>query len=234
MGDTFIPFVTIPYLTSQLLEEIHYKDILIYGIVKSFRNSETGLCCPSYESIAKIANTGRKFVSESLQRLEKAKLVFIDRSNKPKVVNRYYFARLDYYNRIPVEVMKVNLTANQKAMLICMAQFFIGEGIRIPRNIKDKAARLGLSYKMLYSQYMPLVKEGFIIETVKQYKFSDQSKVYHELSDKIEWIYHNNDKHYKESLDKKRLKFIMDGPSSICNDDLKGTIDIAPSKMILM
>jgi len=236
MSEPFTQFVTIPYITSQLLEEIHYKDVLIYAVLKSFKNNETDLCCPSNEVVAKIANVGRNFVRQSLIRLEEAKLIFIDRSEKIKVVHHYHFARLNLYNRIPVGVLKANLTANQKAILICLAQFFFGEGIRIPRNIKDKANRLGMSYKMLYSQYIPLVEQGFIIETVRHYKFSDQSKIYHELSDKFEWFYPPGvSEHYAALNTQQRepCKFIMGEPFPLAHIELSAEVDKQANYLVL-
>lgn len=49
--------------------------IAVYNVLASFANSKTQSCFPTHKTIAKIAGTSKRTVSEKIQLLEKLKLI---------------------------------------------------------------------------------------------------------------------------------------------------------------
>ncbi len=49
--------------------------IAVYNVLASFANSKTQSCFPTHKTIAKIAGTSKRTVSEKIQQLEKLKLI---------------------------------------------------------------------------------------------------------------------------------------------------------------
>jgi DNA-binding transcriptional ArsR family regulator len=53
--------------------------IAVYNVLASFANSKTQSCFPTHKTIAKIAGTSKRTVSEKIRLLEKLRLIRLDR-----------------------------------------------------------------------------------------------------------------------------------------------------------
>ena len=186
-------YVLIPYVNNLKQQGLEYKDILTYVTVRSFKNSDNKRCFPSHETIGKKAGMSKTYVIGSIERLESAGLITVERSLKLRVSNKYYFEEVISPSKIPIEFFEVeDLTANQKGMLLCLGQFFQCLSLSHLSDIKRLANVLGLTYQQVYKQYMPLVSKGFIIETVKSMGTScDKTYTVKSLNlDRMNWNFH--------------------------------------------
>ena len=76
-------YVPIPYLLHLPQQCLQYKDILTYVALRSFDN-ELHECFPRHDTIALKAGMSRKFVIQSIKRLELANLITVKRSKKQR------------------------------------------------------------------------------------------------------------------------------------------------------
>jgi hypothetical protein len=192
MNDANVRFIALPFLVKLNELGIKYQDVLIYITIRSFFNPLEGYCYPAYETIAKRAGVSKDLVESSVRRLEKAGLFKIERSTKKHTCNRYYLEiELDYFEKIPYQIFDAtDLSYTEKAMLICLRQFFHGQAeLRSIDSIKKYSALLGLSYKQVHKQYKSLIHKGYIAENVHFKKHWSKAYNYSALTDKINWIY---------------------------------------------
>ena len=184
-------FVTVPYLIHLKDKSLKYKDLLTYAALISFYNTWEGLCFPSYSTIAARAGCSRLFIIESISRLQNAGLITVKKLVERNVSNHYKFTEFDNFVTIPFLLFsQKNLTANEKAMLIAIRQFFSGDTHLCIFNdpIKQMAKNLGLTYKTVYTQYKSLVKKGYITDkTVLVKELFQTRKV--TLSIKLNWTF---------------------------------------------
>ena len=148
-------------------------------------------CFPGLSTIAKQAGLSKGTIVTSLKRLEAANFITVTRFGKKRIANHYWFPDLDNCFTIPFKLfMAEDLTASEKAMLICIRQFYIGVELTcmFTEVISQIARHLGLSYKTVYTQYISLVEKGYVIDKVELYK-KDYQKRTIQLSDKLNWIF---------------------------------------------
>lgn len=157
----------------------------------SYNNYREELCFPSYATIAKRAGCSRRFIIESIARLENAMLITVRKSSERMVSNRYKFTNFETFVTVPFKIFELDeLTAHEKAMLIIFRQFFSGETLQciFSDPIVDISKHMGLTYKTVYTQYVSLVSKGFIIDQVATYKKLYQIRQVY-LSDKLQWTF---------------------------------------------
>jgi len=173
-------FVLVPRILQLEQKKLQYLDILVYASLRSFDNKQPGNCYPSHVGIAKRAGLSRRFVITSIGRLEKAGLITVHRSNKVKEPNQYWFEDKQVglaLSPIPIALFNVScLTANQKAMLICLRQFFEHGYLQSTHTLQVMAFGLGLTVAKVYEQYRELVAKNYIAEAVMQPKTSKACK----------------------------------------------------------
>jgi DNA-binding MarR family transcriptional regulator len=167
-------FVLVPGLLNLKDKDLQYLDTLVYASLRSFNNAANGDCFPTHETIAGRAGLSKRFVINSIRRLETAGLVKVERSTKVKVSNQYYFdlpgTQLSMA-RIPFELFYIlNLTPYEKAMLICIRQFFEHGFLKCMYNVKKLANYLGLTYRIVSKQYHQLVAKHYITELRVNFK----------------------------------------------------------------
>jgi DNA-binding MarR family transcriptional regulator len=179
-------FVVIPNFYLLDKSKIQYLDILIYTALKSFDNASKG-CFPMHETIANLAGMSKRFVIGSIKRLEAAGLITVQRSLKKKNKNHYHFNKLERFEQIPYDVFEASsLTPNEKAMLICLRQFFIHGVLTCVDDVPFFARWLGLSYNTVKPMYNSLVDKGYIKEEFRFYR-NQCSYTYKRLTDKLSW-----------------------------------------------
>lgn len=187
MSLTDAQFVLIPNFYKLDQTNLQYLDILIYTALKSFDNDDED-CFPMHETIGKRARLSRRFVIDSIKRLETSGFISVIRSAKKHVSNHYFFNKLERFEQIPYDLFEQpDLTPNEKAMLICLRQFFIHGPLQCGNDITFFARWLGLTYNTIVPIYKSLVDKGYILERVKIYRNKPNSTIVRILSDKIEW-----------------------------------------------
>jgi DNA-binding MarR family transcriptional regulator len=196
-------FVTIPPFLKLRENKLKYLDALVYAALKSFNSQYADIswfrpnrlheegCFPSYDTICKQSGLSRATVVASIKRLEAAKFITVTRSNKLKVVNHYWFPDLDQSYTIPFKLFRSDdLSPNEKAMLICLRQFYIGDGLNcmFTEVIAEIAKHLGVTYRTVHCQYIKLVEKGYVIDKTELYKDQYERRVI-KLTDKLCWVF---------------------------------------------
>ncbi|NVM64505.1 hypothetical protein FHW88_002794 [Mucilaginibacter sp. SG538B] len=183
-------FVLLPCNISLIKDGLHYLDLLIYVAIRSFQNGGTGLCKPSFETIAARAGVSKKLVSMSIKRLERSGHLIVKRSPKKKVANLYAFKETDAFAQIPYDIFDSHdLTSYEKAMLLAIRQCFNNHSLVLYGNLSFIEDMTGLKYKVIYTQFRKLVDKQYILEVKKGRDSGRVAKEFH-LAEKINWKYY--------------------------------------------
>ena len=176
-------YVTKPYVIGLDKLGLKYVDLLTYVAIKSFLNHQDKSCYPAYETVGKLIGASRSFVAESVSRLEKSGLMA--KQNRYHTSNKYYFKSNGKMLpcQIPVEILALDLSIYEKAMLIILRQFDAGTITYIMRDITWIAKELGVTYKTVYTQAQALIKKGYLVEKTFGKKTS------YELTDLFDWYF---------------------------------------------
>ena len=180
--------------------KIHYTDLLTYTALRSFLNSSTRDCYPSLETIAKRAGVCKSFVIDSIYRLESAEYISVWRSREIKVVNKYYFKDPVNFDRIPYEFFFYeDLTLNEKSILLALRELTDINLFHIEGSIKDIAATLCMSYKMLHKQLTSLIAKGYVRQLGKA-KYS---------LEKVRWLFMDGKPREPVKKEQERFMFFL-------------------------
>lgn len=185
---SWVAFPQFLYLNKTPLK---YQDALIYVTIRSFLNSKTGDCFPSLETIADKAGVGRTFVCKSLKRLKVSGLITsqtrkvgTDR-NSP---NQYSFSKFKLFEQIPVQIFDCkDLSCPEKAMLICIRQFFKFDPLMTTNSIKTMATELGVTPKMMYTQLNGLLKKEYLMKVARRLKNGDKLNSKYVMTSRLPW-----------------------------------------------
>jgi len=129
----------------------------------------------------------KSFVMDSVKRLIRSG--YIRKHKVAYLSNQYYFTPFDITDRIPPEILDLDLSIYEKAMLLVLRQFCIGLPHRTFSPIKDIASEIGLSYKTVHKQITSLIEKGYVIE--RRMKFTDKKDGF-DISPKIDWWFEYN------------------------------------------
>ena len=186
-------WIAVPQLMKLPALRLKYLDILTYTTIRSYMNSEDGTAFPSYETVAKVSGLGRTFVIQSVKRLKKAGLITVTTKKQATDMNFpnvYTFRVHGRYERIPTSFFKAEeLDPTEKAMLLCLRQFFIHGGLTTIYSINRMSEMLGLTYSKVYAQIKRLITKGYMSSETKKSKYSKWSKKCYQFTKKIDWIY---------------------------------------------
>jgi DNA-binding MarR family transcriptional regulator len=170
---------------------LKYQDALIYITTRSFLNTASGNCFPSYETIAEKAGVSRTFVSKSLKRLKASGLLTTHTrkvATNRNLPNQYVFDDFKQFEQIPVEIFDCDdLSYTEKAMMICLRQFFIHGPLQCTYTIKTMADSLGITSRMLSAQLTGIIDKGYVIKTLRKLRDGTRLKSKYALSDKLPW-----------------------------------------------
>lgn len=181
-------FVAMPDFLKLKEQNLKTLDVLIYVTIRSFHNSTTGKCYPSYEKIMDRSGLSRGFIADSIKRLEVSGHFKVIHSNRQGTCNQYLFDKLEHFQRIPYELFEAkDLSAYEKAMLLCLRPFFMNDLLVCGSSIKTISKWLGVSYKQVYSPYKSLIEKGYLKELCKIYSDKSYTSLY--FDDKINWEY---------------------------------------------
>jgi DNA-binding transcriptional ArsR family regulator len=176
-------------------KKLHYVDALTYITIRSFNNTQTQECYPAIDTIAEIMCMSRWFVIQSMKRLVNDG--YMIKQNRFKKSNVYFFAGFPITDKIPVEVLTLDLSAYEKAMLVLLRQCCVGTRINVEGDVKQIAEKLGLSYKTVYTQLTSLIEKGYV-EKLPNRKRSDI--FIYRLTSLLDWIYNTDFQDIKYSF----------------------------------
>ena len=182
-------FIPMPDFTNLKSQNLKYLDALTYVAIRSFDSKDNEYSYPSYDKIKERSGLGTTFIATSINRLEKAGFFKVERSKGEGVCNRYYFSKIEHYEIFSYDVLfrTIDLTNNEKAMLLCLRQFFVHGTLTCIDAVKVFAKQLGLTYSIVYKNFIGLLKKGYIKRINVSHKYSNTNGVYHKLTDKIKW-----------------------------------------------
>jgi DNA-binding MarR family transcriptional regulator len=182
-------FIAMPDFLNLKQQNLKYLDALTYLAIRSFDDKDKPYCYPPYEKIMERSGFGRTFLSQSIKRLEDAGFLTIVHSKRDGTCNRYYFGDLEHYEQLSYDVLykTQDLTKHEKAMLICLRQFFVHGRLQCIYTTKIFAEQLGISYQQVYKPLRGLIAQGYIKAVSVSYKLSSKTTIYFKLTDKINW-----------------------------------------------
>lgn len=188
MNIAFSRYVILPNFLFLDKINLKYLDVLTYASIKWFHNTARTYGHPTHEQIMKISGLGRTFIAQSIKRLEAAGMFRIMHSNRKGTANRYYSKWITLHERIPYELFEIkDLSTYEKAMLLCLKQFFNLGYLQTSEDITYFAKQLGLTYHQVYGRIKGLIAKGYIIMEPLSWKWKKREVVMLYLTDKISW-----------------------------------------------
>lgn len=191
---------------------LDYKDLLTYITIRSFNNSKSKYCYPSYRAISKLSGLSTHFIGKSIKRLKDAGILSVwGVFGRRRKANWYMFDDHSGLSRIPFELlMDDELSTNEKATLILLFEYckfgFCSKSIA---EIADKS---GVSYRVLNSHYQPLLLKGYIVESIYENPLTNTLNKYFEFTNKLKWnlcLYHSLTTEPEESSIDKLMNIIL-------------------------
>lgn len=188
------PYVGLPDFLMLTDRRLQYLDVLVYTALKWYNNPEDE-CFPSQETVGKLAGLSRGFVINAIERLENAEIIEVVRSKDKCVSNHYYFApphMNKHLSKIPKDFFELtsDLTANERAMLLCLRQFFHHGHLefRGTKPVGFFAECVGLTEPTVRKQFENLIKKEYIGKRYIRLKScDDKADVCFFLTDKVDW-----------------------------------------------
>lgn len=145
---------------------LDYKDLLTYITIRSFYNSKSKYCYPSFRAISKLSGLSTYFVGKSMKRLRDAGILDVwVVGGRRKKAYWYMFENISGLNKVPYELLlDYDLTTNEKSILILLSEYckqgFCSDSIA---EIVDKS---GVSQRVIETWYQTLLLKGYIAESI--------------------------------------------------------------------
>jgi DNA-binding MarR family transcriptional regulator len=179
--ETYRPHILIPFVIPSTLK-VGYRDLLTYVTIRSFLNTKSKKCFPELRTIESKSGLSFNFLHKSVKRLESAGLIIVSKG-KMGVSNNYSFSELDSFTRIPVSFLSDDeLTATEKAFLICIRKFFDDDKMKTIIMLKDLTAFFDLDKKTVNKHIDSLLDKGYLgCITMRDLVYEI------ELTDKFDW-----------------------------------------------
>lgn len=183
-------FVACPDFNNLKQQKLKYIDALTYITIRSFHDDGKGYAYPPQPEIQKLSGLGITTVKQSVKRLETADFFYKKQSLGKGTSNRYYFGNLPRFERIPYGLFSADeLKPNEKALLVCLRQFFNHDRLGCLYSIPTLAIHLGLTYNTIYPLWKSLLSKGYVSE---QTKIDKTGKILYKalyFTSKLNWVY---------------------------------------------
>ncbi len=182
-------FVLKPCFNNLSEYRLNYKDILTYVTVRSFYNSTDKYCYPSYQTLAKRSGLSKKFIAESVQRLECASLLDIWRVGKVRIKHCYKFNDDGQYQKIPLQIFdETALTSNEKGILLLLREY-CNSMFECSKSISEISTSSGLTYRTIHRQFKSLILKGYVVEVEREDPLDKTIEKLFKLTDKLNWSF---------------------------------------------
>ena len=145
---------------------LDYKDLLTYITIRSFYNSKSKYCYPSFRAISKLSGLSTYFVGKSMKRLRDAGILDVWAvGGRRKKAYWYMFENISGLNKVPYELlMDYDLATNEKSILILLSEYckqgFCSDSTA---EIADKS---GVTHRVIETWYQTLLLKGYIAESI--------------------------------------------------------------------
>lgn len=185
-------YVPVPDVLKLQDKHLHYLDMLIYASLRSFDNPSDG-CFARHETIGKRAGLSKNFAIYSIRRLEDAGLITVERSKKIRVSNKYFFVNKEgsftlRTEKIPRTIFDAeDLSSNEKALLICIRQFYNHGKLTCMEGVPFYSKWLGLTESTIRKQFGSLIAKGYISKFQSINNHDKRINKRFILSDKLNW-----------------------------------------------
>jgi hypothetical protein len=195
------PYVDLPNFYKLTDQNLEYKDVLVYTALKWFNNDLDSLCFPRHDTVGKLAGVSKNFVIASIKRLEVSGVISVKRDSQKHKSNHYYFPKAIHKwqgkslrgkeDKVHKDFFKntVDLTANERAMLLCLRMFFrdLQAECHIPNPIAHFAEWLGLTKDQVRKQFAGLIRKDYVTEQFAFRKKCDKARSYYTLTNRVDW-----------------------------------------------
>lgn len=146
---------------------LNYKDLLVYAVLRSYRNKDTNSAYPSLNTISKKTKINQVSLRQALERLQGAKLITIFKG-KYKTTNMYIFNELVRFKMIPVSLLdKEDISTEEKATLVSIRQFFHDDSLATSYNLTQISEILGIDYNTLQRHIKTLKEKELITDQLR-------------------------------------------------------------------
>jgi DNA-binding Lrp family transcriptional regulator len=173
---------------------LNYKDLLTYITIRSFHNSKSKHCYPSYRAISKLSGLSTYFVGKSMKRLKDAGIL-----NAWKVVGRrrtaywYAFDEVEDLFKVPYELLTdPDLTTNEKSILALLLEY-CKDGY-CAKSIDEIADKSGVTKRSIEYHYETLLLKGYISESMYEDPLAGILAKHFILTRKMDWDFRVYDK----------------------------------------
>lgn len=161
-------FVPVPDFLELDKRKLKYYDAFIYASIRSYNDSDTNKCYPSFKTLIKRSGCSRDFINGSIKRLESAKYITVKHSKDREFSNDYEFPNDHRVELLPNSLLdSTDLSLYEKGMLICLRQFFNHGVLTSFETIGSIAKHMGLTYKTVHKQYEGLRIKGYIVRVTR-------------------------------------------------------------------
>lgn len=177
---------------------LDYKDLLTYITIRSFYNSKSKYCYPSYRAISNLSGLSVNFISKSIRRLKNAGLINVWAVGKRRFAYWYSFAETLAVSKVPYTLFKEEcLSSCEKAMLILLSEYC--KSGWCANTLDEIAHKSGLTHKVIHSHYTDLKLKGFITETLFENVLDGTLSQEFTFSEKLGWDF-NQYESYEEPV----------------------------------
>ena len=155
-------------------QEVSLVDLCVYAGLKSFKNNETNLCCPSYSAVSKRTKVAVSTVSKGIKHLLAAKWIKVTPSDDTKRSISYYKFLADdtkNWEKVPIKLLESKeLTAADKGFVIaCLRLIYTKNDPKLNiytiftnyTNLKI-SKELGFKYRTVCTRINALTSKGYI------------------------------------------------------------------------
>ena len=185
-------FILNPQFNNLSEYKLKYTDILTYITIRSFYNTQDKYCYPSYQTISKRSGLSKKFISESIKRLECAGFLDVWKIGKFHVTHYYRFPKQEPLQKISDEIFECNdLTASEKSMLLIIAEYRNSSN-RCEKSISELSGFTGLTVRVLNQQIKSLILKGYLAKELEENLLDKTLTTYLKLTDKLRWNFPGN------------------------------------------
>lgn len=166
---------------------LDYKDLLTYITIRSFYNSKSKYCYPSFRAISKLSGLSTYFVGKSMKRLRDAGILDVWAvGGRRKKAYWYMFENISGLNKVPYELLlDYDLTTNEKSILILLSEYckqgFCSDSTA---EIADKS---GVSHRVIETWYQTLLLKGYIVESIYEDPLNNTLTKHFALTNMLLW-----------------------------------------------
>lgn len=157
-------------------ENITPRDVVVLAGLLSHRNSETGLCNPSMELLAKELDTTKTSIKNGIDNLVKCKYIEVKKVNRS---NHYKILLSGKFEKFSYDFLYLDMPINLKGYYIMIQQFLFKDklGSSLKMNNKILSELTHIPERTIKQYNASLRDRGYLVETSTRLTCLDKSYV---------------------------------------------------------